>query len=70
MLIDCSCGATNRVSGLSRQRVRCGKCQHVFTIQELLKARQEPPPPKPELSLDDLFGALFGGSPDHDENPD
>lgn len=66
MLIDCSCGQTNRVPGLSSKRMRCGKCGHVFTPQEMVKARHEPAPPKPAgrfdfpgLELDpDLSGEL------------
>jgi ribosomal protein S27AE len=47
MLIDCRCGQTNRVPGASAKRMRCGKCGHVFTPQELTKARVEPAPPPP-----------------------
>lgn len=64
MLIDCSCGTTNRIPGMSKVRHRCGKCKHVFTPQELTKARQEPAPPRPSLA--DLFGSMgsmFGEDP-------
>lgn len=62
MLIDCSCGQTNRVSGLSAKRMRCGKCQHVFTPQEMLKTRVEPAPLKPPLfggtELDEMMNSI------------
>jgi hypothetical protein len=44
MLIACSCGVTNRVPSLPKSKIRCGKCQHVFTPLELSKCRPEPPP--------------------------
>lgn len=53
MLIDCPCGATNRLPGLSAKKFRCGKCQHVFLPMELTKARPEPAPPRPEAPLFD-----------------
>ena len=59
MLIDCSCGATNRIPGASAVRHRCGKCKHTFTPQELVKARHEPPPPRPTLE-DMLSGGSLG----------
>jgi rubredoxin len=49
MLIDCGCGQTNRVPGLSSKRMKCGKCGHVFTPKEMMKARHEPAPPRPTL---------------------
>jgi rubredoxin len=57
MLIDCGCGTTNRIPGLSAKRHRCGKCQHVFTPAELVKARQEPAPP----TMGDLLSSMMGG---------
>jgi hypothetical protein len=39
MLLTCQCGATNRIPTLPNARVRCGKCQHVFTIGELTQAK-------------------------------
>lgn len=61
MLIDCTCGATNRLPGATTKRHQCGKCRHVFTPQELVKARPEPAPPR--SALDD--GTLFGDEPTH-----
>lgn len=58
MLLDCSCGATNRIPGASAKLHRCGKCKHVFTPAELTRARQEPPPPKPDITADMM--AIFG----------
>jgi hypothetical protein len=82
MLVDCSCGTTNRIPGASAKRHRCGKCKHVFTPQELTKARIEPPPPKPEGDLlsamlsqmADAFGdgvdsIEFDGGPTFDMRP-
>lgn len=40
-LLACRCGATNRIAlGV---RSRCGKCKHLFTPQELTKAKIEAP---------------------------
>jgi hypothetical protein len=47
-LLTCKCSATVRVPSLPTSRLRCGSCKHVFTIPELVKARPEPPPAKPE----------------------
>jgi len=61
MLIDCKCGATNRIPGLSAIKHCCGKCKHIFTPLELTKARQEPAPPRPDHS------SLFAGIDDDRE---
>ena len=42
MLIDCTCGQTNRID--PKKKSRCGKCKRDFTPRELVKARPEPPP--------------------------
>lgn len=49
MLLDCRCGTKNRIPSLPKTRVRCGKCRHVFTPAELVKAVHETPLPKPTL---------------------
>lgn len=63
MLLDCTCGATNRIPSLPKTRMRCGKCAHVFTPSELCRARIEPPPERPE-ALDPLaeMMAIFGAA--------
>lgn len=57
MLIDCKCGAVNRLPPMNKagtsKRARCGKCQHVFGIHELVKARPEAPKPPPESPFDE-----------------
>jgi hypothetical protein len=66
MLLDCRCGSKNRIPGTGVQsRVRCGKCKHVFTPAELVRAVPEAPPPRP--SLEDLLG---GGIPNVTGAPD
>ena len=55
-LLTCSCGATCRIPSELKSRVRCGKCAHTFTPKELVKARPEPPPAKPDIKdLSDMF---------------
>jgi hypothetical protein len=60
MLIDCKCGATNKLPPATKTgvaaRARCGKCKHVFEISELIKARPEPLPPPPPDPMASLFG--------------
>lgn len=53
MTLNCpTCGTTNRIPSIPSTKIRCGKCQHVFTPLELSKARPEVPP-KFELQQQD-----------------
>ncbi len=52
MLMDCKCGATNRIPSAPVKRYRCGKCSYEFTPADLVRVRIEPPPPPPD-ELDD-----------------
>ena len=49
MTIKCTCGTTNRIPRELSARVRCGKCQHVFTPQELARNAKHEAPPAFEL---------------------
>jgi hypothetical protein len=53
MLINCACGATNRLPrDMTKSKARCGKCKHVFTPQELVKARPERAPRVEDFELE------------------
>ena len=58
-IVTCNCGTKNRLPTPVKQRIRCGKCKHIFTIMELVKAAPEPRPAMGDPS--DLLKALFGG---------
>lgn len=44
MTLTCACGTVNRIPSLPKGRIQCGKCRHMFTPMELVKAKHEPPP--------------------------
>lgn len=42
-LLKCGlCSTTNRIPSILNRLVRCGKCHHVFTPAELIRASPEP----------------------------
>lgn len=43
-LLTCKCGVTCRLPNAPKGKMRCGKCQHIFTPMELTKLRLEEPP--------------------------
>lgn len=53
MIITCRCGQKNRIPSLPTARVRCGKCQHMFTPQELVKAVPEAPRARTAVPTED-----------------
>jgi hypothetical protein len=54
MILECpGCAVKCRIPSLPKSRLRCGKCQRIFTPAELTKATLEPPPPK--VTLGDLL---------------
>ena len=60
MTLTCACGTTNRIPSLPKQRVRCGKCQHVFTPAELTQTKPEPPE-RTVFELEREFDKAFPG---------
>ena len=61
MLLTCTCGATNRIPSLPKQRLRCGKCRHIFAPSDLARAKSEPPPERTVFDLEREFDQAFPG---------
>lgn len=53
MTVKCPCGTTCRIPSLPKGRVRCPKCQHIFTPQELVRAQPEARPQHPDIFADE-----------------
>lgn len=61
MLLTCKCNAVVRIPSLPKGRIRCGKCQRVFTPFDLAKATPEAPPQyelvrQPDINQEDTDG--------------
>jgi len=55
MILSCSrCSTTNRIPPIPTAKIRCGKCQCVFTPAELVKAVYEPPPARQSVEPDEF----------------
>jgi hypothetical protein len=67
-LVACACGTTSRLPNVPTGKVRCAKCQHVFTPMELVRAVPEAPPAYQLNQEDDSDDG--GDDDDYDEGFD